>query len=789
MNNNRDISRHEVLAVLERAAAAGLRAGEIAEELGVVKKEQYRLRKLLTDLVAQGDIERIGGGTYTVRNPDSESQAGRQDRRFDRAGAGRPGTVADDAPDPSTTGRITVHPAGYGFVSVDHDGETVYVPAKYRGPAMDGDRVELTTWQGYKGIEGQVVRVLSRGRAKLTGRLRKVGRTIVLEPDDPRIATDYGFVPLVDSAPPGKVDQAAAIEICRYPTEARPELVGRLQRILGDPDDPRTEIEKILICADVPDEFPEAAVAQADSTPDELSSEDFADRIDLRDRLFFTIDPEDARDFDDALCVEEGPDGIARIWVAIADVSHYVHTDDAIDREASVRGVSVYLPDRVVPMLPAPLSSGICSLMPDVDRCAVVARLDIGKDGTVRETRVAAAVIRSRARLDYPGVAAALAGDFRGRRMHYRRHAGALHKLDGLAQKMRARRVERGSLMLEIPEAKVLLDDDDPRLIRDIVRTKSRPKADQVDAGPIEAGNDDVRRAYQLVEEFMIAANEAVGRFFDERDLPVIWRVHAPPEQERVEQLAEIFASYGIDLDVERLATPRGLKDAMEQIADRAEARALSSLILRSLKQAVYDVRPIGHFGLASSHYLHFTSPIRRYPDLLVHRLLKAALHREGHASGGGAAIAIPDQTILAELAQTASAHERRALDAERETVAMFRAYFMRETVGEEFTGRISAVTSFGAFIELDDPFVEGLVKVDEIGGDTFTYDPVAMRLTGRHTGLALSLGDTVLVEVTNVSVPLRRIDFRLLSVGGKAPDDSEPARRRGSRKKARERD
>ena len=593
-------------------------------------------------------------------------------------------------------------------------------------------------------------------------------------------------MPLIDGAPPGKVDQAAVVEICRYPTEDRPELIGRLQRILGEPDDPRVEIEKILVCADVPDTFPAAAIALADHTPDKLTPGDFADRIDLRDRPFVTIDPEDARDFDDALCVEDGPAGTTRVWIAVADVSHYVQTDDAIDREASVRGVSVYLPDRVVPMLPERLSSGICSLKPDVDRLAMVVRLDFDKYGKVHGTGFSAAVIRSHGRLDYPGVAAALAGDFRGRRRHYRRFVAALHRLDALARVLRQARLDRGALMLEIPEAKVVLDDDDPRLIRDIVRTKSVPKADEPRAGEHDRTRDDVARAYQLVEEFMIAANEAVGAFFKERDSPAIWRIHAAPVADRLEQLADVFASYGIDLDVDHVATPIGLKEALEDLADRPEARALSFLILRSLKQALYDIRPIGHFGLASPYYLHFTSPIRRYPDLLVHRLLKVALHRDGLASGGGAAIQVPDETALDELAAASSENERRAIDAEREAVAMYRAYFVREQVGEEFTGRISAVTHFGAFVELDHPFVEGLIKIDDLGDENFLFDEVALRLTGKKSGMRLSLGDRVLVQIVNVSVPLRRIDLRFVSMelAGDSGDGGERESKPRSRDK-----
>ncbi|HTL37863.1 MAG TPA: ribonuclease R [Kofleriaceae bacterium] len=641
-------------------------------------------------------------------------------------------------------GRITVHPAGYGFVETVEG--TVFVPAKYRNNSLDGDEVAVETWPGVRGTEGQVVEVIKRGRARLTGILRRVGRAIYLEPDDPRIAADYGRVGIDEVVREGKDGDAVVVEITRYPDAARNELAGRVLKVLGDPDDPRTEIEKILACAVIPIEFPDDALAQAKSTPQELTAADLADRIDLRDRRFCTIDPETARDFDDALCIEEGPHGGPRVWVAVADVGHYVRWNDALDREAMVRSVSVYLPDRVIPMLPKELSAGICSLNPLVDRCAMVVRLDYTDDGDVVDTAYMAAAIRSKGRLDYPGVAAALEGDFRGRREQYRPWVQELTKLNDLAQILRKKRQAKGSLDLEIAEPKVVLDADDPRLVRDVVKAKGDPA---------------VKGAYQLVEEFMIAANNAVGSFFRKRNAPTVWRVHAPPDPDRVATLAELLGAFGIRVDIEEATTPLGMKAVLDQIAKKPGAQALSFLLLRTLTQAVWDTVPIGHFGLASGEYVHFTSPIRRYPDLLAHRLLKYHLHREGYASGGGYSKPPPPVETLTELAASSSQHERRAMEAERESVAMYRAYLMRDQVGEQFEGTVSAVTSFGAFVEIEEPFVEGLIKLDSLG-EPFTYDAVHMRLSGQRSGRTLELGDKVVVEINNVSVVRRRIDFTL---------------------------
>ncbi|HEX3480014.1 MAG TPA: ribonuclease R [Kofleriaceae bacterium] len=809
------IDRQAILEALSRLVTPGIKLTALADELGARKQQYAALREYLLDLVEDGTVQVLSGGAFALapsgrpgdpaakpvpapRTPPARSQKpptprpaqarpartpwsapagpaphkparGRSSPTEPPLAAAAPRPVKPPAPreeyDPDTgevrelgeaappgrddriIGRITVHPAGYGFVATEA-GETVFVPAKFRATSLDGDRVAVDTWPGVRGTEGRVSEVLARGRARLTGVLRRVGRAVYLEPDDPRISSDYGRVAL-DDAPLGKDGDAVVIEITRYPDAARRELAGKLLKVLGDPEDPRTEIEKILACAVIPIEFPDEAAAQARATPAELGPLDLADRIDLRDRRFATIDPETARDFDDALCIEDGPHGGARVWVAVADVSHYVRWDDALDKEAQIRGVSVYLPDRVIPMLPHQLSAGICSLNPLVDRCAMVVRLDYSPAADLVDVGHAAAVIRSKARLDYPGVAAALEGDFRGRRQEYREWAGELARLDALARELRKKRQARGALELELSEPKVVLDADDPRLVRDVVKAKGDPA---------------VKQAYQLVEEFMIAANEAVGNFFRRRGAPTVWRVHAPPKADRVATLAELLGAYGIAVDVEQAITPLGMKHVLDQIASKPGAQALSFLVLRTLTQAVWDTVPVGHFGLASGDYLHFTSPIRRYPDLLVHRLLKYHLHREGHASGGGYTKPPPPVNELSTLAHASSEHERRAMEAEREAVAMYRAYLMRDQVGQRFDGVVSAVTSFGAFVELEEPYVEGLIKLDSLGDEPFGFDEVHMRLSGQRTGTTISLGDKVTVEINNVSVVRRRIDFTLIA-------------------------
>jgi ribonuclease R len=736
-------------AVLERllqAGAKGLTIADLATELELGRGQRAALGKVLDHLCGRGVVQRADK-RFVAQPP-----AGRRGRGGPPGAAAAPAVI--DAGAPTVDGLIRVHPAGYGFVERDDGGEDVFVPARYRGVALDGDRVALETWLGAKGTEGRVVRVLARGRAKLTGALRLDGRRWYLEPDDPRIP---GTVELDEGAGAGREGQAVVVEIVRYPSRPDEPLAARVLKVLGDPDDPRTEVRKIVVSADIPEEFSADAREAAARVAPEVQQADLVDRVDLRDRDFVTIDPETARDFDDAVCVERHGDGW-RLWVAIADVSAYVRAGTALDSEARSRGVSVYLPDRAIPMLPEALSSGICSLVPEVDRLAMVVRLDLDATGTIRATLIEAAVIRSRARLDYAGVAAALAGDFRGARARYRDHAEHLGRVATVAHLIRTQREARGTLDLDLPEAKVILDEDDPRRVRDV--RHSKPSAD-------------IKAAYAMIEDCMVAANEAVASFFAARGLDTMWRVHAPPTLERLEEFSRVASAFGLHLRPADGLKPLAIRRLLLEMRGRPMEQPLTFLLLRSLKQAVYDTTNVGHFGLASPEYLHFTSPIRRYPDLLVHRLLKHALRREGVPAGGGAATP-PDRATLTAMANESSHHEQRAVRAEREVVDMYRAYLMRDRVGDEFDGVVAAVTSFGLFVEIPDPFVEGLVRVEALGQGPYEFDPERLRLTGRRSGRSFALGDKLRVVIASVSVPRRRIDLAL--VGEERPAAAAPA-------------
>jgi ribonuclease R len=660
-------------------------------------------------------------------------------------------------PSAEILGRLKINPGGFGFVVREDGLDDVFIGSRGLGLALDGDRVAISTWPGPKGTEGKVERIAERGRRQLVGVAKKTGRTLALIPDDPRIAATASFIRLRGEAPLGQVVVA---EITRYPQHADGAIEAEVRRVLGEPEDLLVEVEKAIVMGEIPDEFPDDVAAAGDRAPHEVRREDHQGREDLRHLPFLTIDPETARDFDDAVAIEASPKGPGwdRLWVAVADVSHYVRPGSPLDHEARARGCSVYLPNRAIPMLPEPLSSGICSLNPGVERLAMVARVEVGPDGRTADPHFCAAIIRSRGRLDYPGVAAALAGTQRPGGDQYVPWLPALRRMREISLRLRALRSQRGSLDFDLPEAKIVLDDDDPRRVRDVVRSR---------------GDEAVKGAYQMIEDFMLAANEAVAARFTARKQDVVWRVHDVPSTERLSQLAALVESYGMRFDPEEGKSPRRLRDFLEKLKGKPAETALNMMTLRALKQAQYDVVNVGHFGLAARDYVHFTSPIRRYPDLLVHRLLKRSLADDGGAAGGPAPPPLSRET-LTELAAESSANERRAMEVEREVVDLYRAALMRDRVGEILDGRVASVTSFGLFVQIDHPFVEGLVKITTLPGDFFEFDDEKLRLVGRSSGRAYTLGMLIRVRVENVSIARRQIDLRPAEV--RAAEQEEAA-------------
>jgi ribonuclease R len=478
----------------------------------------------------------------------------------------------------------------------DDRSEDIHVSARSRGSAMDSDRVEVEWWVGGRGLEGRVTNVLERGRGKITGQLTGYGDKVRFEPDDARIQAKVVIRGGV-SARPG---QSLVAEIVGYPESVEAPIEVMLLKVLGSPDDPRTEVEKTLACADISEEFPAAVVGEVSQIPSVVQPADFHDRADLRAVPFTTIDPETARDFDDAVALEELPRGGHRLWVAVADVSHYLREGTALDHEAQARGVSVYLPNRAIPMLPEALSGHLCSLVPGEDRLAMVVRIDYDRSLAITEVDFCAAVIHSHGRLDYPGVAAALAGDVRGKRKHYEPFLPSLRTMDALARKLRVRRQERGALDLDLPQVVVELDRDDPALVRDVRRARRDPGE---------------RHAYAMIEEFMLAANEAVGDSFRDRNEDTAWRVHEVPDEEKLASFAVLAERYGIKFDPAEAATPLGLAAVLKRLRGHpaekplsftASARAQASHLRRGQRG---PLRP----GLARVFALHLAhSPLPR---------------------------------------------------------------------------------------------------------------------------------------------------------------------------------
>ncbi|HMU38840.1 MAG TPA: ribonuclease R [Pseudomonadota bacterium] len=736
-----------------------MKATEIVERSGADKKTRHRVRRLLSELLEIGQIERGPGKRYAIAGTQDSIAGNFLPTSGAKQAATQPGPVppkrrpletVEAVPDGAVVGRILVHPGGFGFgfVQLDDGGDNVFVAARHRGVAMDRDKVALKVWQTLRGPEGRVLAILERGRARLTGTVEWKDSAAMLSPDDPRISNRVFFDGKV---PRNAIGNAVVAEIIEYPQSERAPMVARLLSILGAPDDPRTEIEKILACEEVEERFPPAVEAEAKTVPayvGERDPLDLKDREDLRSLPFVTIDPETARDFDDAICVETADEpGKLRLWVAVADVAHYVRSGTATDTEAERRGVSVYLPDRVIPMLPLCLSAGICSLSPSVDRLAMVVRLDVDRNGLVSDKKLMAAVIHSRGRLHYAGVGQTLFGTARKTDEQHDAHLAQLLLLSEVSRRLRDARSRRGGLDFELPEAKVELAADDPRIVLNVKRSKA---------------DETTRRAYQMVEDAMLAANEAVAEFFSERGLDVLWRVHAPPRKEPFLKLVEVARSLGVHLEPDVADKPTALRTFLSEIKGLPQERSLSYMVLRSLNQAAYSVDNVGHFGLGAKLYLHFTSPIRRYPDLVVHRLLKLVLRQEGLLSGRTDGT-WPVRKEMKAWAIDSSLRERRAMEVEREVVDLYRALLMRAHIGEEFSGAISAVTTAGLFVELDDPFVEGLIPSERLDDEFELYDQ-KLRYRSERTGQSFEMGLRVRVRIDAVSVPKRRIDMSLVA-------------------------
>lgn len=675
-----------------------------------VKRE---LRDLLEAMADDGEVVRFKGNSYAL------------------AGAAQ-----------SARGKLSTHRDGYGFVTPEKGGDDIFIPQRGMKSAMHGDTVEVRVERSRQGggkLEGRITAVAERASSRIVGRYEETRRGAIVIPEETRLN-------LVVAIPPkgrGRAEdgQQVVAEIVNYPVGGRP-ADGRIVEVLGWPDDPEVEVQSAIRRFDLPHVFGKDALAEAEAVPEAVAKDDLKARVDLRRMQTVTIDGETARDFDDAVSLKrEGAN--YRLWVSIADVSHYVRPGSALDRDAYLRGTSVYFPDRCIPMLPERLSNGICSLNPQLDRLTMTAEMLFSPAGALLESTFYPSIIRSAARLTYTLVKRIIVDNDREAADKFRPQTPMLMEMKELALILQTMRRTRGSIDFDLPEPEIILG-----------------LTGQTE-GIIRAERN---LAHQLIEEFMLAANEAVAAFITGKGIPFLYRIHENPDPAKLINFQEFVYGFGYEFPlVAERVNPSDLQRLLLQAEGKPEERMINYALLRCMKQARYAAENLGHFGLASRCYCHFTSPIRRYPDLVVHRILKAVLNLDDSKTAKRAERELAAVTAkLGETGEHTSKRERVAMEAERDVVELKKVQYMQRHLGEEFDGYISGVTAFGLFVELEELFVEGLVHISTLDDDLYSFDEKHHSLIGRRLARVYRIGDAVRVKVAAVTPATRRIEFIL---------------------------
>ena len=654
-------------------------------------------------------------------------------------------------------GRIIAHRDGFGFLVPDEGGEDLFLSPREMRALMHGDRavVRVTEIDRQGRRQGALVEVLERNTHRVVGRYRRDSGVGFVTPDNRRLHQD---IMIPDSAT-GQAGhgQVVVAEIVEQPTK-RSQPIGHIVEVMGDHMAPGMEIDVAIRAHELPFQWPDAVLAEAQALPSSVTAPAARGRTDLRDKALLTIDGVDARDFDDAVFCTRTPSGW-KLTVAIADVAAYVKPGTHLESEARLRGTSVYFPQRVLPMLPEKLSNGLCSLRPDEDRLCMACELHIGRDGEVKRSRFFEAIMRSAARLTYDEVAAVVVERDANARRTLSAVIDHLDDLYALYAAMKRARERRGAIDLDTQEARIVFGADQ-----------------KIESIGSQTRND----AHRLIEECMIAANVAAARFLERHRIPALYRVHDRPAPDRVVELREFLSEVGLKLAGGARPEARHFAALLERTAGREDSELIQSVLLRSLAQAAYSPRNIGHFGLALDSYAHFTSPIRRYPDLLVHRAIKHVINKRAVERFEY------DTEAMVNLGAHATMAERRADEATRDAVSWLKCEFMLDHVGEVFSGSIMGVTSFGLFVTLDDIHVEGLIHVSALGSDYFHFDPVGHRLTGERGGTVYRLADRVRVRVQRVNLDERKIDLELVDAGKRG--GARRSSKRGGRRRARRR-
>ncbi|MDH5161398.1 ribonuclease R [Heyndrickxia oleronia] len=637
-------------------------------------------------------------------------------------------------------GKMTGHAKGFAFVTPEEPGlDDIFIPPHEKNNAMHGDIVLVRVSSQSSGArrEGSVVRILERGITEIVGTYTESKYFGFVIPDDKKFGSDV-FIP--KNANAGAVEgHKVVVHLTSYP-EGHKNAEGEVVRILGHKNDPGVDILSVIHKHGLPQAFPEEVLEQANNVPDTIDESEIGNRRDLRQETIVTIDGADAKDLDDAVTVTRLENGHYKLGVHIADVTHYVTEGSPIDREALERGTSVYLVDRVIPMIPHRLSNGICSLNPKVNRFTLSCEMEINDKGEVVNHEIFESIIKTTERMTYSDVNKILVDKDEEVRDRYQMLVPMFETMEQLAEILRNKRMERGAIDFDFKEAKVVVDEEG-KPVDVVIRERSV--------------------AERLIEEFMLAANETIAEHFHWLDVPFMYRIHEDPKEEKLQRFFEFITNFGLIVrGTANSVHPRALQEIIEAVQGKPEEMVISTVMLRSMQQAKYDPESLGHFGLSTQFYTHFTSPIRRYPDLIVHRLIRTYLI-EGKLDQATRA---KWDASLQEIADHASKMERRAVDAERETDELKKAEYMEDKVGEEFDGMISSVTNFGMFVELPNT-IEGLVHVSYMTDDYYHYDERQYAMIGEKTGNVFRIGDEITVRVINVNKDEHDIDFEIVGM------------------------